>query len=478
VSARENRVKKYENCRIFKTKFVTMVRLLIILLFTCTSVSVRGQGHIITTIAGKAGVPASYYGDSIPATNARFYGPCAVCYDNNGNLLVCDAFNSRIRRISLGTGLITTIAGTNTAGFSGDGGLASSAELALPETVRTDSVGSIYITDGQNNRIRKIDAITGIITTIAGNGSTGNSGDGGPATNAQMDGPVGLCLDKNGNIYFTDYFNNRVRKIDASTGVISAFAGTGAIGYSGDNGLAINARFSSPVQVFGDAANNIFICDQFNHVVRKVDAITGIITTTAGAGVPGYSGDSGLAIHAKLNEPAGGLVDKNNDIYIAEFQNGVIRKIDHATGIITTVAGNGTWGWAGDGGPPTDAKLSCTDLVIDSFGQMIIADYGTNTIRKVYDPKLAVSQQTALPEKIIVYPNPAQNELTIAYSFSHNMDAVFHMTDITGRVVATRNLSSREHEATINIRSLSPGLYLYKVMRDGRHITSGNIIKE
>ncbi len=451
-------------------------RLVIFFLFTCACLSTHAQVNIITTIAGKAGVPASYYGDGVPATAARFYAPFAICYDGMSDVFISDANNSRVRKIDLTSGIITTVAGTSTVGYSGDGGPATDAMLSSPQSIKIDSSGNIYIADGENNRLRKISGATGIITTVCGTGLSGDSGDGGPATSAKMHGPVGLCLDKLGNVYFADYYNNRVRKIDFSTGLITAFAGTGATGYTGDNGLAINATFSSAVGVFADSSDNIFICDQYNHAVRRVDAITGIITTIVGTGTAGYTGDNGPATGAKLNEPASGTVDKQGNIYIADFRNGAVRKIDAATGIITTVAGNGTWGWAGDGGPPTAAELSCTDIALDEYGQMYIADYGTNTIRKVYNPKLEVHGTKRYETQMSIYPNPTQNEVTVAYSL--DKDADLHVCDIAGRMLTEQRLSSKKSTAVIDFRAFAKGIYFYKVTQEGLIISTGKVVKE
>ncbi len=445
--------------------------------------------NIITTIAGKALVPASDSGDGGPATGARFYGPASLCIDNFNNIYIGDGYNCKIKKIDNASRNITTIAGKKSSGYSGDGGPATNAELFLPTGVKIDTLGNIYFADEGNNRIRKIDWQTGIISTIAGSGPTGvgsadSTGDGGPATNAQIGIPTGLFLDKSGNIYIADYGNCKVRKIDASTGVITTFAGKGSkhylsgnVGYSGDGGLAIDAEFSGPVNLCLDKSDNLIICDQWNHAVRKVDAIFHTITTIAGNGTSGYFGDGGLAIHAKLSQPAGCIVDKENNIYIAEFGNGVVRKIDAVTGIITTVAGNGIWGYSGDGGPATAAELTCTDLVFDSYGCMIVADYGSNTIRKVYNPQLAVNT-TKTSNELSVYPNPANDVLQVHYRFPGHEFAEFQITDVTGRVLTTSTLLSGKLSEQIDIRHLPLGLYLYRVLQDHQPIATGKFIKE
>jgi hypothetical protein len=434
-----------------------MLRYIIICLFVCACNNTQAQTNIITTIAGKAWVSASDSGDGGQAINARLFAPESLCLDKFGNIIIADAGNNKIRKINIVTGFLTTIAGIDSGGYSGDGGLATNAMLWIPSSIAIDTVGNIYIADGRNHRIRRIIIATGIITTIAGNGIAGNLGDNGLATNAQLNGPVGLCFDKLANLYIADYFNDKIRMVEASSGNISTFAGSGIYGYTGDGGQATNAAFSSAIQVFADNSNNIFICDQFNSVVRKVDALSGIITTIAGTGVAGYRGDGGLAINAKLNEPAGGYVTKENDILIAEFRNGVVRKINGSTGIITTVAGNGTWGWAGDGGAATDAELSCTQVVIDKDGSMIIADYGTNTIRKVYNPKLGTPP--ILSEGAVkIYPNPATDELTIENAAGSEV----RIFNLLGQEVCKKVLSSNSE--VLGIANLVNGVYMVQVM--------------
>ena len=218
------------------------------------------------------------------------------------------------------TGIITTIAGNGIAGYSGDGGLATNAELNNPYGVAVDSNGNIYIADTNNNRIRKVNSTTGIITTIAGNGTAGYSGDGGLATNAELYYPYGVAVDSNGNIYIADTYNNRIRKVNSTTGIITTIAGNGTAGYSGDGGPATNAQLNYPYGVAVDSSGNIYIADTDNNRIRKVNSTTGIITTIAGNGNPGYSGDGGPATNAELYDPSGVAVDSNGNIYIADYR--------------------------------------------------------------------------------------------------------------------------------------------------------------
>ena len=336
----------------------------------------------ISTIVG-TGEPG-YSGDGGPATQALLRDPVGVAVDGNGHLYIADADNRRIRRVDAFTGTISTIAGTGERGYSGDGGLATQAQLSEPVGVAVDGAGNLYIADTDNNRVRKVDAATGTISTIAGAGYSGDSGHGGPATQAQLSEPVGVAVDGAGNLYIADEGDHRIRKVDAATGIISTIAGTGEWGYSGDGGLAIEAQLSEPHGVAVDAVGNVYITSYWNHRVRKVDAVTGTISTIVGTGGWGYSGDGGLATQAELRYPSAVTVDGAGNLYIADEGNHRVRKVDAVTGTISTIAGTGEWGYGGDGGPATQAQLRYPSAVtVDGIGNLYIADSGNHRIRKV-----------------------------------------------------------------------------------------------
>lgn len=285
---------------------------------------------------------------------------------------------------------IITVAGTGSHGYSGDGGIATTASLYTPFGVAFDAAGSFYVGDTDNNRIRKVDA-NGVITTVAGIGPSlpnygGYSGDGGMATNANLNKPRGVAFDKTGNLYFADTENFRVRKVDTN-GIITTVAGNGNYGYSGDGGAATNANIFQPYGVSTDVAGNLYIADTLNSRIRKVDT-NGIITTMAGIGpswpsAGDYSGDGDAATNASLNNPLGMALDAAGNLYIADTSNGRIRKVD-TNGIITTVAGNGGLYFSGNGGAATNATLYAPHaLILDNVGNMYIADTYNNRIRKV-----------------------------------------------------------------------------------------------
>lgn len=344
---------------------------------TATTVNVVPYaGQIITTIAGN-GI-AGFAGDGGAATSAKINQPWGVAVDASGNTYIADYANHRVRKVS-SSGIITTIAGTGVAGFSGDGGPASSAQINMPYDVTVDAAGNVYIADDGNFRVRKINT-SGIISSIAGNGLPGFSGDGGPATAAAFTGPSCIALDATGNIYIS-VDGTRVRKISTS-GIITTFAGNGTIGYSGDGGPATSAQLHNPVSVTADALGNIYIADQLNNYVRKVNS-SGIISTIAGTGAPAYGGDGGAATSAALNTPWGIAADAAGNIYIGDQLNNRVRKINSA-GIISTVAGTGTPGYSGDACAATTAQVNHpAGLAVDGSGNVYIGDLNNNVVRRI-----------------------------------------------------------------------------------------------
>ncbi len=335
----------------------------------------------ITTIAGD-GIRGSS-GDGGPAIDARVY-PFDLAVDPAGNMLILNRVANRIRRIDANTGIITTVAGSVGPGFSGDGELATEAMLNRPMGAAVDSFGNIFIADTYNHRIRKVDTETGIITTIAGNGYHAPIEFVGSATEAFLFFPRDIAVDSFGNLFILCQWTNQVRRVDAETGIITPFVGTGEDGFAGDNGPSTGALLSNPANFTLDTAGNLFISDTGNHRIRRVDVATGIITTVAGAGTEGFSGDNGPAIKAELAYPIGISVDESGNVFVASMENDRIRRIDSITGIITTVAGTGVEGFRGDNGDPISANLfNPIDLEIDPFGNLLIADRWNYRIRKV-----------------------------------------------------------------------------------------------
>ena len=293
-------------------------------------------GHI-TTIAGTG--TQGYSGDSGPATAAQLDSPQGLALSTNV-LYMADTHNHRIRKLDLATNLITTIAGT-TAGFDGDTGPATKAHLNLPTAITFDANQNLYIADTANHRIRRIEATTGIITTNAGNGTQGFSGDSGPATAASIDSPTGLAVDTAGSLYLADTHNHRIRKITMTTGIITTIAGTGTLGQSGDTALANNAQLALLHGLTIDPQGNIYLADTANHRIRRIDATTGIITTIAGTGTQGYSGDASPATTATLDSPRTATLSPTNQVTLADTNNQRVRQLTTSPQTITTIAGLG-----------------------------------------------------------------------------------------------------------------------------------------
>jgi sugar lactone lactonase YvrE len=343
---------------------------------------VTAGNHIIQTVAGNG--TQGFGGDGGVATSAELFDPYGVCVDGSGNIFIADTDNHRIREVTSGTGTIQTVAGNGTPGFTGDGGLATGAELRQPSGVSVDGAGNIYIADDGNQRIRKVTAGNHIIQTVAGNGTQGFGGDGGVATSAELDDPLGVFIDGTGNIFIVDTANFRVREVASATGIIQTAAGNGTYGFSGDGGAATSAELDFPSGVFVDAAGNIFFADSSNNRVREVVAATGLIETVAGNGAFGFSGDGGVATSAQLDQPEGVFVDHSGNIFISDSLNNRIREVVAGTGIIQTVAGNGTAGFNGDGGPATSAELNKPEgIFVDGAGNIFISDAANQRIRKV-----------------------------------------------------------------------------------------------
>ena len=337
-----------------------------------------GTDGIITTVAGMG--KNGFSGDGGPAAQASLSGPSSVTVDAGGNLYIADTNNHRIRRVGP-DGIITTVPGSGptgrgTGGFSGDGRSAAQASLSGPSSVTVDAGGNLYIADTNNHRIRRVGS-DGVITTVAGSGLYGFTGDEGLATQARLASPQGVVVDANGNFYIADTNNHRIRRV-GSDGVITTVAG-GERGL-GDGGLAVLAGLFYPSGIAVDVTGNIYIADTYNHRIRRVDT-DGIIAILAGTGTRGFSGDGGPAAQASLDNPTGVAVDAKGNVYFATSNR--IRRVG-SDGIITTVAGTGAFGFSGDGGPATQASLNRpTGVAVDEKGNVYIADLNNNRVRRV-----------------------------------------------------------------------------------------------
>jgi trimeric autotransporter adhesin len=350
-------------------------------------ISLPSSGDI-GTIAGNG--TQSYSGDGGAATSAELNLPYGVAVDSSGNVFIVDHGNGVIRKVTASTGDISTVAGggsgcTGETDSYGDGCAATSAHLTQPLGVAVDSSGNLYIADFV--LVRKVTASTGIITVFAGNGSSGFSGDGGPATSAELSSVVDVAIDSSGNVFIVD--SSRIREVVASTGYIQTVAGGGGgcVGEAdsyGDGCTATDGILHTPEGVAVDSSGNIYIADYGDDVIREVSASTGTISAIAGNYTSGYSGDGGAATSAELNSPYRVVVDASSNIYFSDYGNHVIRKVSASTGNISTVAGDGTQGYYGDGGSATSAELYYpVGVALDSSKNIYIGDSYNCRIRTV-----------------------------------------------------------------------------------------------
>ncbi len=393
------------------------------------------NAQIITTIAGSH--TSGFSGDGGPATAALFFEPHGVAFDATGNMYISDSRNLRLRKMDPG-GVVNTIAGKGALGYGGDGVPATTAPLDLDYGMAFDASGTLFFPDYENNRVRTVNG-AGIINTIAGNGGYGYSGDGGPATAAEILRATDNAFDAFGNLYIADYDNGVIRKINTSN-IISTIAGTGTKGWSGDGGPATAAKLCSPMFLAFDATGNLYFSDYFQHVVRKIDFASGIITTVAGStpGLPGYGGDGGPATAARFRGPTGLDFDAAGNLYVCDYDNDRIRRIDGA-GTITTFVGSGLGmggggvgtGYSGDGGPATTADIALPMGLKIHNGYLYFADAYNNCVRKVcLGPTIA---SISGPSAVCMGSSISLTDVTPGYSWSSSNTSVATVTS-TGLV--------------------------------------------
>ncbi len=395
------------------------------LVTTCATVSTTQSmisGKVLTAnifnFAGYGTGASGYTADGVLADSRAINAPSGIAKDKYGYIYFTEQGNNIVRKVSKISGTMYTIAGTRSAGFSGDGGAATAANLNAPSGIAVDKNGNIYIADQANARIRKITA-AGIISTIAGTGTVGYTADGVAAASANIAQPTAVAVDTNGNVYFAEQNNHRIRRISTS-GILTTVAGNGSASFSGDRGAATAASISYPAGVSVDAANNIYIADAGNNRIRKVTS-AGIISTLAGNGTAGYSGDGSAATAAKLYNPSGVTSDSLGNVYIADRNNNVVRKVTTG-GIISTVAGTGTAGYSGDSGPATAAKLYYPQGVLCDSLNLYVADFSNNDIRVIG----SVTYNYYMPTPV----NPNLNLTVCKNSTAKRLDTLMTISDL------------------------------------------------
>lgn len=413
--------------------------------------SASGQTYTMQTVAGGA-LPVN-----IPGPSASLGTVNGVTVDTAGNAFIVVGNYHVVLRIDAASGTVTLAAGNGIPGYSGDNGPATSAQLNYPQGVAVDASGNLYIADSNNNRIRKVSG--GVITTVAGDGNFGYNGDGMPATDAWLNGPNGLTVDSAGTIFIADTGNGRIRKV--SGGSIATVAGNGGFGYNGDNIAATSAEFTSPSGVAVDSAGNLYIADLGNHRVRKVSA--GMITTVAGTGTPGYNGGSIPAASAELDGPWGVAVDASGNLYIADTDNNRIRKV--AGGVITTVAGNAGFGYAGDNVAATSTSLYAPfGVALDASGNLYIADTVNYRLRKVSGGIITTLAGGGAPV--------GQNGPAINAQLESPMGIA---VDPSGNLYIADSVASRVFEVSAGIIGVAAGNGINGFGGDGGPPTSANL---
>ena len=445
--------------------------LAIAVVFICC-LSATAQDAVINTICGTG--TEGFYGDGGWDMDAGLSFPAGMVIDGAGNIIFCDAQNGRIRKIDTG-GIITTVAGSGTFGsFDGDGGPATNAHLYNPQGVCMDATGNIYIADPGINVVRKVNT-AGIISTFAGRAgidSFGYNGDGIAATAAKLFGPFGVAADAAGNIYIADGGNSAIRKVNTA-GIISTIAGDTTRGYSGDGGPATNAMLDMPFAVTTDTRGNVYFSEFAGNRIRKVNS-AGIISTIAGGDTSGYRGDGGPATAALLFQPLGLKVDNTGNLYFADQGNNRVRKIDTA-GIISLVAGTGLFDYTGDGSAAIDATFRFpADVALDAKGDLYVTDNENFVIRQVANPALGVQEVRVVQQPVVLFPDPATENITVRAP-QGVQGGVLTICNVTGQAVNTARVNTASVD--VDVSGLSAGVYFVSYNASG-YRWNGRFVKE
>ncbi len=431
-----------------KTSFLKTVVLSFSCLFLYSATS--AQSVYAFACSGVAG----YSGDGGSAATAQCFAPTGMAVNSRGQVFFADNGNNVVRMIDE-HGLISTFAGNDTAGFSGDGGPALTAKLNGPIALAVDAADNIYICDAGNSAIRKVNS-SGVITTVAGTGVAGFSGNFGPATAAKLNKPQGIAVDAEGNLYISDTYNQFIRKVTDSNGHIFNIAGTGSAGTSRSNTNALIANISYPGGITVDYIGNIYFSDQGNNMVKKIN-LSGDMTYFAGNGTYGYSGDGGVGTDASINVPQHLVTDAVGDLYFTEFGNHVVRK-ETRSGTIGTLAGTGARGNSGNGGDARSATFNgLLGIAYSSSGRIYISDEVENTIRVIAGAE-AVNNINDNQKLVDVSPNPTDGYLNIRLNAAIDLIG-YSVSSINGNVVIDFIREPSSH-FSIDLNNLPNGIYL------------------
>lgn len=422
------------------------------ILFFSASISGNVAAQTITTIAG-GGTGYLY---NIPATSFNLLHPKGLFTDDLGNLYVTD--QQAVYKINLQSNILSYVVGNLGIGFSGDGQPANTVGVRIdnPMDVLADNLGNIFFTDYNNSRIRRIDGVTDVITTYAGGGNTLGPLGGSTVNLAdtKFSYPTILNYDSSGNILVGDTTGQQIKKIVTSTSLLHTIAGTGFIGGMPDGNPALGFPLNYPGGAVADTAGNIYFCNTGNHQIKKIDAVTKVVTTVAGiSNQPGYTGDGGLAVNAKLNSPYSILIDDEGNLIFSDWLNNRIRKINLTTGIINTIAGNGAAEFSGDNGPAISAGLNRPMDIALKNGILYIADSQNKRIRKMALAYLSTSETSVIPFKI--KENPVNDRLDIS---NGNSEKII-IYDLSGKIV----FSGKLEKGQTNVRLLEKGIYILRI---------------
>ena len=408
----------------------------------------NSRAQVVSTLAGNTTAGSA---DGIGAA-AGFNAPFGVCTDGSGNLYVADLLNNEIRKIVISTGVVSTLAG-NTTGGSADG-IGVAASFNHPYGVALDGLGNLFVADANNNEIRKIVISTGVVSTLAGNTTAGSANGIGAA--ASFNYPTGVAADGLGNLYVADYNNNEIRKIVISTGVVSTLAGTTTFGSA--DGIGAAASFHRPYGIAIDGLGNLFVADANNNEIRKIVISSKVVSTMAGNTTVGSA--NGIGVAASFNYPTGVSVDGLGNLYVADYTNNEIRKIVISTGVVSTVAGNGTIG-SNNGTGPAATFYYPSGIAADGLGNLYVAGDNNNEIRKiVIGGAVGIQQFTSINEQVNIYPNPNNGNFTMELA-DYKDETKLQIANLLGEKIHEQKLNSKVTELNFNLKS---GIYLINII--------------